>query len=306
MEDESNNSVMETALDDASAVDRIAALLDDNIEASDVSEQAVENVEEEPVAELDEAAETPETEEQFFDIDGQNVSLSEIRASYLRQADYTRKTQELAEQRKAYQEAQFDKNQLRMEALQGIEALKQQMAIEFQQLEMPNMEELLRDDPHQFLIEQQKWARREAVVKQMFDAENALRTKQKQYEDEMHQAQLQESKIQFLNKYPEMQDAGKSAEALSEITQLLVDSGFSKSEIESVSDWRIVDLLLQLTRANKTKQAIPQVVQKMEQKPAISVKGTSTKASDAYTRDLSKFNKSRKGDDAIALISRLL
>ncbi|AYD00921.1 hypothetical protein [Neorhizobium sp. NCHU2750] len=306
MEDESNNSGMETALDDASAVDRIAALLDDNIEASDVSEQAVENVEDEPTAEDDDAVETPDTEETYFDIDGQNVSLSEIRASYLRQADYTRKTQELAEQRKAYQEAQFDKNQLRMEALQGIEALKQQMAIEFRQTQQPNWDELLRDDPHQFLIEQQNWARKEAAVKQMYDAEQALRTKQAEYEAEMHQAQLRESQTQFLAKYPEMQDKSKSAEALGQITQLLIDNGFTKEEIEGVSDYRIVGILYELNKAINAQKAIPQVVQKMEQKPAISVKGTSSKASDAYTKDFNKFNKSRKGDDAIALISRLL
>lgn len=306
MEDESNNSGMETAIDDASAVDRIAALLDDNIEASDFSEQAVENVEDEPTAEETDAVETPDTEEQYYEIDGEQVSLSELRNGYLRQSAFTKKTQELAVQRKAYEEAQFDKNQLRMEALQGIEALKQQMAIEFQQIEQPNWDELLRDDPHQYLIEQQKWARKEAAVKQMFDAETALRTKQAEYEAEMHQAQLRESQTQFLAKYPEMRDSGKSAEALGEITQLLIDNGFTKEEINGVSDYRIVGILYELNKAIKAQKAIPQVVQKMEQKPAISVKGTSSKASDAYTRDLSKFNKSRKGDDAIALISRLL
>ncbi|WP_313199925.1 hypothetical protein [Rhizobium sp.] len=303
MEDESNNSPVETALDDASAVDRIAALLDVPEASDEVSEQADDHVEE-TVAE--EVTDEPDTEEQYFDIDGQNVSLSEIRASYLRQADYTRKTQELAEQRKAYQEAQFDKNQLRQEALQGIEILKQQMAIEFQQIEQPNWDELLRDDPHQFLIEQQKWARKEAAVKQMFDAEQALREKQKAYEDEQHQHQLRESQTRFLERYPEMRDSGKSAEALGEITQLLIENGFTKEEINGVSDYRIVGILYELNKALKTQKAIPNVVQKMEQKPAISVKGTSSKASDAYTKEFNKFNKSRKGDDAIALISRLL
>jgi hypothetical protein len=304
METEATIPEMGTAIDDVDAVDRIAALLDMPDDASENSEQAAAENVEEPVA--DEAAETPDTEETYFDIDGNQVSLTEVRASYLRQADYTKKTQELAEQRKVYQEAQFDKNQLRMEALQGIEVLKQQMAIEFQQLEMPNWDELLRDDPHQFLLEQQKWQKREAAVKQMFDAEQALRTKQKEYEDEQHQAQLRESQQMFLTKYPEMKDTSKSAEALGEITQLLIDNGFSREEIQGVSDYRIVAILYELSKAMKAHKAIPGVVQKMEQKPVISQKQSSTKASDAYTRDLSKFNKTRKGDDAIALISRLL
>lgn len=302
MEDEATIPEMGTAIDDVDAVDRIAALLDDMPEASEGSEQAADV--EEPVAE--DAAETPDTEETYLDIDGNQVSLTEVRASYLRQADYTKKTQELAEQRKVYQEAQFDKNQLRMEALQGIEVLKQQMAIEFQQLEMPNWDELLRDDPHQFLLEQQKWSKREAAVKQMFDAEQALRTKQKEYEDEQHQNQLRESKKQFLARYPEMANTDLSQKALGSITQLLMDHGFDRSEIESVTDYRIVGLLYDLSRLQAAQKAIPDVVTKMEQKPVISQKQNSAKASDAYTRDLSRFNKSRKGDDAIALISRLL
>lgn len=306
MENEATIQGTETAISDDNAVDRIAALLD-MPEASDDSEQAtVEHVEDQPVAEETDAIETPETEETYFDIDGQNVSLSEIRASYLRQADYTKKTQELAEQRRVYQEAQFDKNQLRMEALQGIEALKQQMAIEFQQLEMPNWDELLRDDPHQFLLEQQKWQKREAVVKNLYDVETALRTKKAEYEAEQHQLQLRESQQQFLAKYPEMRDANKSAEALGEITQLLIDNGFTKEEIEGVSDYRMVGILYELNKAMKVQKAIPAVVEKQSAKPAISVKGNSSKASDAYTRDYNTFNKTRKGDDAIALISRLL
>lgn len=304
METEATILEAETAInDEVSALDRIEALLTDMPDASEGSEQAAENVEENTP---EEGVDEPSLEDPLFDIDGEQLPLSEVRARMMRQADYTKKTQELAEQRKVYQEAQFDKNQLRTEALQGIEVLKQQMAIEFQQLEMPNWDELLRDDPHQFLLEQQKWQKREAAVKQMFDAEQALRTKQKEYEDEQHQNQLRESKQQFLTKYPEMRDTSKSAEALGEITQLLIDNGFSREEIQGVSDYRIVGILYELSKSLKAHKAIPGVVQKMEQKPVISQKQNSAKASDAYTRDLSKFNKSRKGDDAIALISRLL
>lgn len=302
MEDEATISETGTAIDDASAVDRIAALLDVPEASDEVSEQADEHVEEQVA---DEVTDGPEVEEQFFEIEGEQISLSELRNGYLRQSNFTKKTQELAEQRKVYEAAQFDKNQLRMEALQGIEALKQQMAIEFQQIQQPNWDELLRDDPHQFLIEQQNWARKEAVVKQMFDAEQALREKQKAYEDEQHQAQLRESQTQFLAKYPEMRDSGKSAEALGEITQLLIDNGFTKEEINGVSDYRIVGILYELNKAIKTQKAIPNVVQKFEQKPAISVKGTSSKGSDAYTRDINKFNNSKSGTDAVALLSRL-
>lgn len=306
MEDElSNNSEMETAtLSNEDILAQFEATLD-MPEASDNSEQADEHVEE-PDAD-ENASETPsDTDEPVFEIDGEQLPLSEVRNRMMRQADYTRKTQELAEQRKAYQEAQFDKNQLRMEALQGIEALKQQMAIEFRQMEQPDWDYLVENDPAEFQRQQYVWQKREAAVRQMYEAEMALRTQAEAYEKEQHQLAIQESQQQFMQRFPEMRDPQKSAEALGEITQLLVDNGFTKEEIQGVSDWRIVGLLYELNKAMKAQKAIPEVVAKMEQKPVISQKNSSAKTSDAYTRDFNKFNKTRNGNDAIALISRLL
>lgn len=303
MEDEiANNSEMETGvLSNDDAVDRIAAMLD---MPEDSVEQTEEHVEEPTTEETE--VETPDEAEQFFDIDGNQVSLSELRSGYLRQADYTKKTQEIAEQRKAYQEAQFDKHQLRTEALQGIEALKQQMAIEFRQMEVPDWDFLVENDPAEFQRQQYIWQKREASVRQMYEAEMALRTQAEAYEKEQHQLALQESQKQFLQKYPEMKDTNTSAQVLGEITQLLVDNAFSKEEIQGVADWRIVGLLYELNKSIKAQKAIPEVVQKMEQKPVISQKQTSAKASDAYTRDFNKFNKTRSGNDAISLIAKLL
>lgn len=51
---------------------------------------------------------TPNTEETFFEIDGEKLTpqqIKEYRQGYLRQADYTKKTQEIASQRKQYESA---------------------------------------------------------------------------------------------------------------------------------------------------------------------------------------------------------
>ncbi|ASY63606.1 hypothetical protein SJ05684_c21650 [Sinorhizobium sojae CCBAU 05684] len=71
-------------------------------------------------------------------------------------------------------------------------------------------------------------------------------------------------------------------------------------------DDRVISIIYDFTKLLKAQKAIPEVVAKMEQKPVISQKQNSSKASDAYTRDFNKFNKTRNGNDAIALISRLL
>ncbi|WP_455918659.1 hypothetical protein [Ensifer canadensis] len=303
MEDESNNSEMETAFNDDNVLARLEATLDDMPEASDNSEQAEDHVEKEPVA--DDASETPDTDEQFFDINGEQVSLSEIRSSYLRQADYTKKTQEIAEQRKVYQ---TDLNQIRHDALQGIEMTKKELVALFgDELESNiNWQQLAEDDPHRWAIEREKWAAREARVQALHQTEMQLRQQMEADERAAHQHALQESQKLFLTKYPEMRDQGKSAQALGEITSLLIDNGFTQEEINGVSDWRIVGILYELNKAIKAQKAIPDVVAKMEQKPVISQKQNSSKTSDAYTRDFAKFNKTRSGKDALSLIEQLL
>ncbi|MDX0947219.1 hypothetical protein GOD93_16330 [Sinorhizobium medicae] len=306
MEDKlSNNSEMETAtLSNEDILAQFEATLD-MPEASDNSEQADEHVEE-PDAD-ENASETPsDTDEPVFEIDGEQLPLSEVRNRMMRQADYTRKTQELAEQRKVYQEAQFDKNQLRMEALQGIEALKQQMAIEFRQMEQPDWDYLVENDPAEFQRQQFIWGKREASVRQMYEAEQALKQQADAYEKEQRQIALQESQKRLLEKYPELRDRSTATNALGEMSELLSSYGFTQEDVNDLHDDRVISLIYDFQKMLRTQKAIPEVVAKMEQKPVISQKNTSAKTSDAYTRDFNKFNKTRSGNDAIALISRLL
>ena len=65
----------------------------------DPEEELTEEVEEDPTEEnLDEGEETPELiTEGMIEIDGETLSVEEIKLGYLRQGDYTKKTQAVAE-----------------------------------------------------------------------------------------------------------------------------------------------------------------------------------------------------------------
>ncbi|NSZ64618.1 hypothetical protein G6L16_021410 [Agrobacterium tumefaciens] len=305
MEIESNNPEG-TALNINEAADLISQTLDVSEDSFD--EQPDENVE---LPEVDEAVEAPETEEtpeeQFFDIDGNQVSLSEIRSSYMRQSDYTKKTQEIAEQRKFYQENQRDVNSLRSEALAGIEALKQQVSIEFRQMEYPDFDWLAENDPADYVRQKAQWEKREYAVRQIYEAETALKQKAAAYEEEQRQIAIQESSNRFFEKYPDLKDKNKADEVFSDITGMLLDTGFNEQEIKSIADFRIIDLLYRVVQAEKAQKAIPQVVEKIAKKPVISAKENSRKTAADYDRQTyEKFNQSRSVADAAALIKNLL
>lgn len=303
--DDATISETGTANIEVDAVDRIAAIID-MPEASVSAEQADEHVEQEPTTDAKaDVVETPDETETYFEIDGNHVSLTELRSGYLRQSDYTRKTTEIAEQRKAYQLQQFDKNQLRADALQGIEQAKMEIKAVFDSMPQPDWDTLLREDPHSYMIAQHEWQRKEAAVRELYEKEVFLKRESEAYEAQQRQFSLQESHGRFLEKYPEMRDNSTANEALGEITNLLIENGFTKEEIEGVSDYRIVGVLYELSKLMKAQKAIPEVVAKFDQKPTISQKATSAKTGNAYSQAKAQFNKSRSQDDAVAAFERM-
>ena len=82
-------------------------VIEETQEETETEATESEEVEKDPTEE-EEAAEDDDLEQTvtkgFVDIDGEKVSIEEVKLGYLRQADYTKKTQAVAEQRKAAEE----------------------------------------------------------------------------------------------------------------------------------------------------------------------------------------------------------
>lgn len=287
------------------------ASLDINEAASLISQHM--DVPEDSVEHTEEHVETPATEEvvetiedQFFNINGEQISLSDLKTGFMKNADYTKKTQAIAEERRAYQQNQRDINEVRTQALQGIEALKQELAIQFHFADQPDWDYLLENEPAEYLRQQNAWQKREASVRQMYEAEQHLRAKQAEYEAEQREIALRESNARFYEKYPELKDRSKAESAFEKITSFLVDTGFSADEIQGISDFRIIDVMYQVVNLMEKHKSVPEVVAKIEQKPVISQKHESRKNTDFDTAQFNKFNNSRSVNDAAALIKGLL
>ena len=129
MSDEQTTPVDSTQADDSDIIARLTAVLESNDQTEtpeeeqevveettdevieeeqaveEVSEES-EEVEEDPTEESEEKTEDePEVvSEGFVEIDGEKLSIEDVKLGYLRQSDYTKKTQAVAEQRKAAEE----------------------------------------------------------------------------------------------------------------------------------------------------------------------------------------------------------
>lgn len=172
-----------------SEIDRLAALLDSEEASGEVAEEdqevsgetdneVVDEVEaEEGSEEVEDPTEEPEeeTEEapQTFEVDGQEVSLDELKLGYLRQSDYTRKTQAAAEQRKAAETQQQNYES-------SLQSLLAAAGADLSRFEGVNWEGLAAQDPAQY--QQAK-----AIFEQAQSTYNLIRG-----QAEQHMTQMQE------------------------------------------------------------------------------------------------------------------
>ena len=92
----------------------------------------------------------------------QPLSEAEQKAGELRQADYTRKMQGLAEERKA---TQAERHQISQERAQYAQQL-QGMMFALQQERPPNWDELIANDPTEYLRQDHLWKQKAAAYQQ--------------------------------------------------------------------------------------------------------------------------------------------
>jgi hypothetical protein len=223
----------------------------DEVEASgDVEAEAGEQgevpEEVEASSESDESEESKQPDEPptfTVKIDGKEeaVPLDELLKGYQRTADYTRKTQALAEQRKA---AEAELNAVREERAtysQLLTALQQQLQ---QQQESPvDMERLYREDPIEW-VRQTELARQRSEKLAASQAElQRLNTLQQQEVQRAMQARLKEEASLLVSAIPEWRDEKTAKAEKSALIEFGVKEGFTPDDLKGVVDHRVVKVL---------------------------------------------------------------
>ena len=223
-------------------------------QVEEVEEEAVEDVveddydidedieETEEEVELDEQ-ESFEEEEQpqvySVKIDGQEqkVTLQELQQGYSRQQDYTRKTQELSQQRKDFEAQQAElakKDAIYKELLPRMEqTLEGELANE------PDWKSLYESDPIAYVREKDLFNEK----KEKFKAVQAEQQRLQQEQLTSQQAEIQKAvelgNQKLLEAVPEWKDAEVALKEKQSIAKYAMDVlGYSQDEINQVYDYR--------------------------------------------------------------------
>jgi len=274
---------------------------------------------EEPDTELEPVAETaePEAEPEEKDdptvtvkIDGKavEVKLSELKNGYQRQADYTRKTQEVSEVRRAA-EAEFVKaQQERQTYAQNLQRLQIQTEAALQQQQTTDWQALLETDPVEYLKQQRIAQEQQARLSQVY-AEQQRVQQQDAYEAEQRQAQhLQDQREQLLAKIPSWKDETKAKAEKAALRDFLLNEGYDEKTVASLADSRAVviareamlyrQMVAKASAAAKKVSTLPTRVER----PGVGDNPGMDKRSTAFQ----KLSRSGRVEDAAAVFANLL
>lgn len=242
-------------------------------EADEVEEEAdIEDPDEDPEEEEDTQPEDPE-----FEVEGAKVKLSELRAGYMKDADYRRKTTEVAETKRAIegerQEIQQQREYLAKQAGPLMHLLREQLIGSQERLAR-----LAQEDPAAWVAENQQFQQRA----QMFDAllaETGRFDAQRKADQEREEAEIvQREKAILHEKLKEWSDPKVAAQEQQQIAQYLIDLGYSQEELSMLSDHRALLAVRDAMKwrehqkkvvSAKAKQGQPSIPERV-QKPGVS------------------------------------
>ena len=303
---------------------------EEKLEEAQVESQADETVEEEIVEEeelqADDFEETEETEtldDEQDEIEEQNepqlysvkingedveVTIDELQSSYSRQADYTRKTQELAQQRKTVEEQQSEvaKN----EAIYKELLPKMEAALNEGLGEEPDWNALYQADPIGYVRERDLWNEKQQKLQAVQAEQQRLQEEAQAKQQEQIQNYMQYGDKQLLKIVPEWKDQSiAQKEKLAIREHAINDLGFTAEEINQVYDYRLLLGLRNSWMQNKTQKAVKKKpTQKASARNRVAKPGSVSrkKTSTPLKKSKARLAKSGKVQDAAKVFEQLI
>lgn len=237
------------------------------------------------------------------------VTLNELIKSYQLGTDYTKKSQAVAEERKAVEaerQAVQEAKQMRDTYAQRLEMIEQ-MLVPQQQEE--NLEYLKETDPIGYSVKVAEMIQRDKQLA----AVQAERHRINQQQEQDRQAQMQSvvaEEMQKLSSYiPEFTDPAKGEAIRNDIRAFGKQIGFSDNELAAVYDSRAVLTLYKAMQYDKLVASKPAITKKVNEAPK-AIKSGVSKPRDSSAEEIKKLKARARSSgsvrDAASVFERFL
>lgn len=280
-------------------------------EAEDFGTEESEDVEAE--READDApseSELPQTVTVKVAGEEEEVPLEEVTRGYQRQEDYTRKTQEVAEQREAVEQRAEALRAEREQYAQGLQVIEQTLGALAPEKPDPELRET---NPSEYAERFAEWEKRQEQIQQV--------QQERQKTIQQHQEELQERKQKVLQReqeklksaIPEWVDEDTARQEKEQMAQYATEElGFEPERLSEVTDHRVVVLLRKAMKYDQLSDKSEEVTaEKKQEKPTTLEPGSrsgskSESKSDPSSEAIERLKQTGSTDDAAEAIHHIL
>ena len=290
-------------------------VVEETLEASEEEVESEEQSEEETYEAEDSDEDEEETEEeapQKFTVkasgEEKEVTFDELVSGYQLGADYTKKTQELAENRKAVEaeaKAIIEAQQVRDTYAQRLQAVEQLLTMNDSPEDIASMKE----------NDQIGWAIKVAEMTEKKEQLEAVRAEQQRIAQQQQadraqamQRQIAQESAKLAEVLPEFSDKAKGEQIRNEIRNYGKTVGFTDQELSQVYDSRHVLVLHKAAMYDKLQKSKPGVQKKVANAPKMIKSGTKVKQgnNDVQKRQKAQLKGSGKVRDAAKLFENFI
>lgn len=292
---------------------------DESAEASVTADDKAPPAGDEPAGDppnppADEGADPPEPVKVTIRVDGKTVELTQeqIADAYkngMRQEDYTRKTMEAADKRKAAEADIAKARQEREQYAQGLQQASALLQASLQEQSQIDWQKLLDTDPVEYLKQQHLAQDRQAKLQRIAHEQQQLHAKSQAEQADQMKAYMSAQRDELLAKLPDWKDESKAKTEQAALKEYLKSQGFDDESIAGISDHRAVLMSRKamlydqmMTKAQAAAKKVANLPQKVE-RPG---NGETNHSLDKRGEQYKKLSKSGNPRDAAGLIANFL
>ena len=258
-------------------------VVEDTEEAEEVEEKAPEEEEGQAEEETEE-----EVEEEEFDVvaeedlkytikvDGEEleVGIEELKNGYQRQADYTRKSQALAEQRKETEAIQSERQRLEQERqmyANGLQMLQEQQSAKLKDFDSIDWEALKTEDPYQYMIKKDEYRDAQERITNLVQEQQAVQQEQAQQAQQARAHFVQQEYSRLVEALPEWNDSKSTIKK--DVQDYAISAGFLPQEVNQLADHRSILVIKKAMEYDKITQKVAPKKKAVKKVPKVQKSG---------------------------------
>ena len=247
------------------------------------------------------------------EVDGEEITVEELKRGNLRHRDYTRKTQELAEARREMAAQAEEIERERAQYAQMLPALQERLQQPVEQ--EPDWDTLYDTDPTMAAKAERQWRKQQEERAAQLEAVQAERQRMAQLEqqrmDQMQARYFEEQRQILPEIIPEWRDTSVASKEAKDLRSFLLNEGFTEQDVNGLTNATLVKLARKAMLYDQGQTRATEAKQKPKtQKPRKTLKagsrGSQPKPRSEQQQALQRARQTGRMQDAAAAIKSLL